>query len=379
MSQRKLKIGIIGAGVGGLCTAKYAIESGHSVVLFEQTSTIGGTWNYTDNVGVDEFGLEIHTSMYHGLRTNLPKEIMRFSDFPFQKDIPESYIRSDEYLDYLKSYVDHFELLKYIKFNNYVVRVRPIDASQWEFYVRDLHSDEHKTYIFDAIFVCNGHYSHAALPEPKYRGSELFKGIQIHSHAYRRAEHFAGKKVLIIGAGPSGIDLTFAIARTATRVYFSHHTHSTFEIPENIDRMGSVKEFTEDEAIFVDGERRKIDAIIYCTGYKMSFPFLSIDCGICTNDEYVHPLYKHIFNINHPTMAFIGLPVIAVVAAMMELQVRYAVKMVGGERPLPTKEEMKISLKLDLERRRLMGLSTKMNHVLGMTFQVSSQHLIRID
>lgn len=64
----KLNIAVIGAGLGGLCAAKYAKNAGHSVTIFEQNSKIGGTWIYTDETGKDEYGLNIHTSMYHNLR-----------------------------------------------------------------------------------------------------------------------------------------------------------------------------------------------------------------------------------------------------------------------------------------------------------------------
>lgn len=65
--QKKLNIGIIGAGLSGLCASKYAKQSGHSVTVFEQSDRIGGTWNYTDATGQDKYGLDIHTSMYHNL------------------------------------------------------------------------------------------------------------------------------------------------------------------------------------------------------------------------------------------------------------------------------------------------------------------------
>lgn len=64
----KKNIVIIGAGLSGLCVAKHAISAGHIVTIYEQTTSVGGTWNYTDKVGKDEFGLDIHTSMYDGLR-----------------------------------------------------------------------------------------------------------------------------------------------------------------------------------------------------------------------------------------------------------------------------------------------------------------------
>lgn len=64
----KLNIAVIGSGLSGLCAAKYASTSSHQITIFEQTASIGGTWVYTDAVGIDEYGLDIHTSMYHNLR-----------------------------------------------------------------------------------------------------------------------------------------------------------------------------------------------------------------------------------------------------------------------------------------------------------------------
>lgn len=63
-----MHIAIIGAGAAGLCAARHSLAAGYDVVVFEQTSDVGGTWVYTDQVGKDEYGLPIHSSMYHGLR-----------------------------------------------------------------------------------------------------------------------------------------------------------------------------------------------------------------------------------------------------------------------------------------------------------------------
>lgn len=68
LEMSQLRIAVIGAGLGGLCAAKYAKHSGHLVTIFEQCNVIGGTWVYSDAIGVDEQGLNIHTSMYHNLR-----------------------------------------------------------------------------------------------------------------------------------------------------------------------------------------------------------------------------------------------------------------------------------------------------------------------
>lgn len=63
----KLKIAVIGAGPSGLCAAKHSLDYKYDVTVFEKASQIGGTWVYTDQVGKDEYGLPVHTSMYKGL------------------------------------------------------------------------------------------------------------------------------------------------------------------------------------------------------------------------------------------------------------------------------------------------------------------------
>ena len=61
-------VGIIGAGAAGLCAAKYAANAGFQPIVWEKARVVGGTWVYTDQVGEDEFGLPIHSSMYKNLR-----------------------------------------------------------------------------------------------------------------------------------------------------------------------------------------------------------------------------------------------------------------------------------------------------------------------
>lgn len=192
MNSKIKSVAVIGAGTAGLCSAKHAIAAGLRVTVFEQADQVGGTWIYTDQVQQDDKGVAIHTSMYQGLHTNLPKEIMGYPDFP----IPEqerSYIPSDDMLAFLKLYAKEFQVDKLIKFRHQVVRVRPIkDGEQWEILVRDLNDDGRVDFhFFDAVIVCNGHYNS---PEwPKMKGYDSFLGKQIHSHDYRCADSFKGK------------------------------------------------------------------------------------------------------------------------------------------------------------------------------------------
>ena len=63
-----LNVVVIGAGASGLVSAKYAIEQGHKVTVYEQGEELGGQWVYTDKVGKDEYGNDVHSSMYKHLR-----------------------------------------------------------------------------------------------------------------------------------------------------------------------------------------------------------------------------------------------------------------------------------------------------------------------
>lgn len=126
-----MKVCIIGAGTAGLCAAKTALAYGFDVTVYEQTDEIGGTWVYTDDVGKNEYGIDIHTSMYQGLSTNLPKEVMGFPDFLIPEQ-DKSFITSSEFLSFLNLYADKFQLKESVRFLHHVIRVRPIEGVKWE-------------------------------------------------------------------------------------------------------------------------------------------------------------------------------------------------------------------------------------------------------
>lgn len=129
--------------------------------------------------------------------------------------------------------------------------------------------------------------------------------------------------VLVIGAGPSGMDLANEISKVAKRVTLSHHHNPEPKtvFKANVDMKPDVERLTESGAHFVDGSEESYSVVFYCTGYKYTFPFLSVDCGVTSEDNYVSPLYKHCININRPTMALIGLPFYVCASQMMDLQV----------------------------------------------------------
>ncbi|XP_031351136.1 senecionine N-oxygenase-like [Photinus pyralis] len=210
------KVAIIGAGVCGLISLRYAKESGHQCDVFEQTGEFGGTWVYTDNYGIDENGLPITRNLYQDLITNVPKEMMEFLNFRHSSDINESYITQPLVLKYLRDFADKFDLEKHIQYYSYVTKVEPHD-DRWTVTVRDVKRKEERSECYDAVFICNGSFAHPRMPEVK--GEKLFKGLLFHSCDYRSTTLFVNKRVLVVGGSFSAVDISRLIIPVAQKVY----------------------------------------------------------------------------------------------------------------------------------------------------------------
>lgn len=95
-------------------------------------------------------------------------------------------------------------------------KVKPIANNRWEIISRDLQTNEEKLYEFDAVIIANGRRS---VPKyPHLKGIETYEGKQFHSHDYRNPKPFENDQVLVIGAGASGLDITFHISKAADKV-----------------------------------------------------------------------------------------------------------------------------------------------------------------
>lgn len=141
---------------------------------------------------------------------------------------------------------------------------------------------QEETFQYDAVMVCNGHYSDPFIPN--VTGNEKFRGKQWHSHDYREPSNFARKKVLLVGAGPSGVDIGAQIVAVADKVkkpagpknakrkncllqvYLSHSNQLKTLPAEGIIQKPYLTELAEHSAIFEDGTEEAVDEILYCTG-----------------------------------------------------------------------------------------------------------------
>jgi NADPH-dependent 2,4-dienoyl-CoA reductase/sulfur reductase-like enzyme len=175
--KRSRKVAVIGCGASGLVAARELLREGHQVSVFEQGNSVGGVWVYDPEIEADLLGINVdrkrvHSSMYASLRTNLPREIMSFTDFPFLPTEKEGSQRDarrfpghPEVASYLQDFAEHYGLMDYIHFSSVVeyAGVREIGEKEvsWKVRTRLLGETTTKSLEedFDAVVVCNGHYS----------------------------------------------------------------------------------------------------------------------------------------------------------------------------------------------------------------------------
>ncbi len=91
---------------------------------------------------------------------------------------------------------------------------------------------------------------------------------------------------------------------------------------------------------FEDGTREPVDAIVYATGYKTTFPFL--DPSVFTVADARPPaLYRRIVALDHPNLMFAGLlQPIGPTIPLVESQARWIAAVLSGRLPLPSRAEM---------------------------------------
>ncbi|KAG8555868.1 hypothetical protein GDO81_017845 [Engystomops pustulosus] len=214
-------IAIIGSGISGLVALKCSLEVGLQATCFEKSDCVGGLWNFMDHA---ENG---RASIYRSVFTNACKEMMCYPDFPIPDEYP-NFMHNAVFLEYLKLYAKHFDLLRHIKFRTAVVSVqkRPDFAKTGQWDVVTEQDGKQKSVIFDAVLICTGHHVYPNLPLQSFSGIEKFKGQYMHNRDYKFPEKYTGKNVLVVGLGNSGADIAVELGRTAKKVVLSTRSGS---------------------------------------------------------------------------------------------------------------------------------------------------------
>ena len=127
----------------------------------------------------------------------------------------------------------------------------------------------------------------------------------------------------------------------------------------------NVSHFTKDGVQFDDGSTvDKLDAVIFCTGYDMRFPYLEIEPDIVAKNHV--NLYKYVFPpfLKKPTLAIIGnIQPWGAINPISELQSRLACRVFGKKVLLPDEEQMNADITMKREAMKKRYYATKRHTV----------------
>ncbi|KAK9927508.1 hypothetical protein M0R45_024689 [Rubus argutus] len=355
MQSASRHVAVIGAGSAGLVAARELRREGHKVVVFERGDQVGGTWVYTVEVESDPIGLDpnrttVHSSMYQSLRTNIPREVMGFRDYPFvvkeqnEERDPRRFPGHREVLSYLIDFANEFRISEIVRFETEVVLVGLVEGGKWKVKSKTKRGEDVEE-IYDAVVVCNGHHTEPRIAQ--FSGINTWKGKQTHSHNYRTPEPFRDQVVILIGSAFSAIDISRDIARVAKEVHIASRSvaDETNEKHPGYDNLwfhSMIKSVHEDgSVVFQDGSVVLADTILHCTGYKFHFPFLETNGNVTVDDNCVEPLYKHVFPpVLGPSLSFVGIPWKIPPFFIFELQSKWIAGVLSNRFALPSQDEM---------------------------------------
>jgi dimethylaniline monooxygenase (N-oxide forming) len=285
---------IIGAGSSGVAAAKALKEKGVPFECFEKGSDLGGMWRYGNDNGV--------SSAYRSLHIDTSRSSLGYSDFPIPGHLPD-FLSHWEVAEYLDAYAERFGVRPHIRFRTEVTDVSP-SGDSWTV---TLKGGEQKRY--SAVLVANGHLWDPRWPSFPGR----FEGTAIHSHHYKTADPFEGKRVLVVGIGNSAVDIAVDLCRQAKSVHLSTR-RSAWVMPKYlmgipVDRWGAF--FSRRLRLPVRLSRAIIQRLMFLTvGDQERF-------GL---PKPKHPMWKEHATLSQELLPYIGHGWIRVKPDVRELQ-----------------------------------------------------------
>ncbi len=147
---------------------------------------------------------------------------------------------------------------------------------------------------------------------------------------------------------------------TVSAELLSRLGHGDIVVKPNIDRFSGGHSVR-----FVDGGEEEIDLVVYCTGYRITFPFF--DPAIVNADGNRLPLYRRVASVDHPGLYFVGfIQPLGAIMPLAEAQSEWVADLLSGRGALPSTGEM---------RKEIVAAEGKMRK----RYVASKRHTIQVD
>ncbi|OQU97765.1 hypothetical protein CLAIMM_03650 [Cladophialophora immunda] len=199
---RPKRVIVIGAGATGICMAKFSERLANlDLQIYEKNDDVAGTW---------------WENKYPGCGCDIPAHIYQFK-WAMNPNWSRYYSSAEEILNYFKTVVDSHGLQKYIKLRHRVVHASwNSETAKWEVQVQgpdgNIFKDE-GDFLVNACGLLNN------WKWPEIKGLHSFKGKLLHSAAWDESTDLDGKRVAVLGAGSSGVQIVANIQPIVKQLY----------------------------------------------------------------------------------------------------------------------------------------------------------------
>ncbi|KAK4561381.1 hypothetical protein LTR86_004698 [Recurvomyces mirabilis] len=244
-TKRHVRVVLMGAGASTLNFLKKAEEKMQNlkVTVYEKNQDVGGTW---------------FENRYPGCACDIPSVNYQFSWKI--KLWTHFYSYSPEIWEYLKGIYDENDFInKHVKLQHQIDHAAwDAEAGVWRFKVKNIITGD----VFDdeAEFFINAGGVLNNFKWPDIPGLHTFKGKLMHSAAYEKGYSTEGKRVAVIGAGSSGVQIVAKLTKTSSHLY--HWVRSPIWITAGFAQTwagseGSNFEYTPEQQKYLEENPKK--------------------------------------------------------------------------------------------------------------------------
>ncbi|CAN6356264.1 unnamed protein product [Urochloa humidicola] len=185
---------IVGAGPAGLATAACLGQRSIPYLVVEREDCSASLWRHR---------------AYDRVKLHLAKEFCTLPHMPYYPNGTPTYVPKKEFVEYLDAYAEHFGIEP-----RYCISVDSAEydegARRWVVATHDMDASTEIHFAAKFLIVATGENAMGVVP--KIPGIESFPGETMHSSTYRSGGVYAGKKVLVVGCGNSGMEIAYDLA-----------------------------------------------------------------------------------------------------------------------------------------------------------------------
>jgi dimethylaniline monooxygenase (N-oxide forming) len=178
-------------------------------------------------------------------------------------------------------------------------------------------------------------------------------------------QRFVVSRALAVAAAAD--TTAYGLPKPDHKLFEAHPTVSSELLPRlghgDITPKPNIDRFTGGRGVrFVDGSEEEVDLVVYCTGYKITFPFF--DPEVFSAPDNRLPLYRRVAAPERPGLYFIGfIQPLGPIMPLAEAQAEWVADLVAGRAALPPAEEMRRDVAREEERMRKRFVASKRHTV----------------